>query len=716
MPSRSRFSTFRFLILLVLAGWISMRTTDVVDAADSKVYDVVIYGGTSGGIAAAVQVRRMGGSVIVIEPTSRIGGLTTGGLGQTDIGNKAAIGGISREFYRRVRKHYKNDASWKWQRREEYRSGGQSRTGATEDTMWTFEPSAALKIMNDFVKEYDIPVVYETRLDRSPIDDSGARVHGVVMEGTRIVRLVAESGATFQGRVFIDATYEGDLLAGAGVSYIVGRESNATYNETLSGVQTRRAIHHQFVKGVDPYLTSGDPSSGLLPGIDPAGPGEEGERDHRVQAFCFRMCLTDHPDNQIPFEKPDNYDALQYELLFRNFEAGAKVLPWSNSGMPNRKTDVNNNRGFSTDFIGQNYDYPEASYDQREKIVRRHLDYQRGLMWTLANHPRVPETMRREVSRWGTCRDEFASEDGWQQQLYIREARRMVGSHVMTQHHCQGREIATRAIGLAAYTMDSHNVQRHVDSSGHVRNEGDVQVGGFSPYPIDYGSLVPKADECTNLLVPVCLSASHMAFGSIRMEPVFMVLGQTAATAAMQSVETKTSVQDVSYPELKERLIADDQVLEWTGPKRIATEGIDVKSLEGIVLDDDDALREGFDSVSTSVGKYVGVGYRHDGNSAKGFQTCRFRLTVTKPGRYQAQLAWTPNANRATNVPVTVTHAGGVAKIALNQRNKPAESAFGTIGEFEFKAGIAEVAISNEGTDGYVIVDAVRLIPLTVDK
>jgi len=526
-------------------------------------YDVVVYGGTSLGIVAAVQVRRMGHTVVVIEPSQRIGGLSTGGLGQTDIGNKKAIGGIAREFYQRVRKHYEEPSHWKWQSSKEYRGFGQSRTDQGEDTMWTFEPSVALLIMEDFVREYEIPVEYGDRLNRSLLEAGKQPIAGVTMEGAQIVSILMESGKTYQARVFIDATYEGDLMAGAGVRYIVGRESNTTYDETLDGVQTQKATHHQLRHGIDPYVTSGVSESGLLPTIDPDGPGIEGKGDARVQAYCFRMCLTDHPKNRIPFAKPMDYDSLDYELLLRNFEAGADAIPWINSPMPNRKTDTNNKHGFSTDFIGQNYEYPEASYAQRSRIDQRHRSYQQGLLWTLANHPRVPKEIRQEISRWGTCRDEFDREDGWQHQLYIREARRMVGDTVMTQHHCQGRAKAERPIGLAAYTMDSHNVQRYVDKEGFVKNEGDVQVGGFPPYPIDYGSIIPKQEECTNLFVPACVSASHIAYGSIRMEPVFMVLGQSAATAAIQSIETDKPVQEIDYRKLREQLLKDRQVLVW---------------------------------------------------------------------------------------------------------------------------------------------------------
>ncbi len=514
--------------------------------------DIIIYSASSAGVAAAIQAVRMGKSVIVLEPGTRMGGLTTGGLGQTDIGNKAAIGGIAREFYQRVRQHYGNPSAWTWQAPVEYRSDGQSVTGAGEDAMWTFEPSVALRILQDMAAEAKVRVAYGERLNR----DSG-----VAKAGSSIVSITMESGRTFGGKVFIDASYEGDLMASAGVRYHVGRESNAVYGETLNGVQTVHAIYHQLKAGIDPYVVKGDPGSGLLPGISTSGPGQEGAGDSCVQAYCFRMCMTDHPENRIAFRKPEGYDELNYEMLFRNFEAGEHLVPWINSSMPNRKTDTNNRLGFSTDFIGQNYDYPEAGYEERERIVRQHRQYQQGLMWTLANHPRVPAPVREEVSRWGMCKDEFVETGGWQEQLYIREARRMVGCLVSTQDHCQGRLLAEDPVGLAAYTMDSHHVQRHLDADGMVRNEGDVEVGNFPPYPVSYRSIVPCQNECANLLVPVCLSASHIAYGSIRMEPVFMVLGQSAATAAVIAIEAGTPVQAIDYAVLRGRLQADGQKL-----------------------------------------------------------------------------------------------------------------------------------------------------------
>ncbi|MCC7335033.1 MAG: FAD-dependent oxidoreductase [Pirellulaceae bacterium] len=723
------------MLAFIVLTYLTASLNGEASAEDDRLYDVVIYGGSSAGIAAAIQVQRMGGSVVIVEPGNRIGGLTTGGLGQTDIGNKAAIGGIAREFYQRVRRYYDHPENWRWQSRQEYQDSGQTRTGANEETMWTFEPSAALAIMQEWVREDDIQLELDQRLDRTSTSAHDAerratlqssnhdaerratlrtsgRVRGVTLDGKRIVAIRTESGRTFRGRVFIDATYEGDLLAGAGISYTVGREGNDVYDETLNGVQTRQAIYHQFVPGVDPYVVSGDASSGLLPGIDANGPGEEGHGDSRLQAFCYRMCLTDHPENRIPFIKPAEYDPLVYELLLRNFEAGERGMPWINSGMPNRKTDTNNRTAFSTDYIGYNYDYPDASYEERDAIRRSHLIYQQGLMWTLANHPRVPDHVRQEVARWGMCRDEFEQGAGWQQQLYVREARRMLGATVMTQHHCQGREVAQDAIGLAAYTMDSHNVQRYVAANGNVLNEGDVEVGGFSPYGIAYGALSPKSSECENLLVPVCLSASHIAFGSIRMEPVFMVLGQSAATAAMQAIETNVPVQEIDFGVLKERLIADGQILTWDGPVKKPTVSLDPQSLDGIVVDDEAATRTGFDAMSHSIGPFVAIGYRHDGNTDKGHQSIQFPIMIEEAGLYQVRISYTPNANRATNVPVTV-HAGDKShKVKVDQRAAIEQGAFATIGEYHFPVGRALVEFSNAETDGYVVVDAVQLLPL----
>ncbi len=538
--------------------------------SNKDTYDLVIYGGTSAGIAAAIQAKRMGKSVVLIEQTSRIGGLTTGGLGQTDIGNKEAIGGISREFYEGIKKYYNDPKNWKWQSPEEYIDGGQTKTEAGEASMWTFEPSAALSVFQELINKNEIDLDLNQKLDRKS---------GVVNKNGKISSIKMLSGKVYQGKMFIDATYEGDLMADAGISYAIGRESNQKYQETLNGVNTTlkdttmtgygswNGTNHNFVDGVDPYIVKGDPASGLLPTINPNGPGKDGDGDLNEQAYCFRMCLTDHPDNRIPFTKPVNYNETDYELLFRNYEAGEEGFPWINSSMPNRKTDTNNRTGFSTDFIGQNYNYPEASYEERERIVEAHRQYQIGLMWTLAYHTRIPEHIRNEVSKWGMSKDEFERNDGWQKQLYIREARRMIGEYVMTQYNCEGLEKVTDVVGLAAYGMDSHNTQRYVNAEGFVKNEGNIEAKVKEPYPISYRSIIPKKEECTNLLVPICVSASHIAFGSIRMEPVFMVLGQSAAMAACLSIDEQVGVQQLDYSLLKEQLVEGQQRLSWQAIK-----------------------------------------------------------------------------------------------------------------------------------------------------
>jgi hypothetical protein len=421
------------------------------------------------------------------------------------------------------------------------------------------------------------------------------------------------------------------------------------------------------------------------------------------------MCLTDHPDNRIPFAKPEGYEERWYELLLRNYEAGETGLPWINSSMPNRKTDTNNRLGFSTDFIGQNYDYPEATYAEREAIVKRHRLYQQGLMWTLAYHPRMPEKIRAQISKWGMSKDEFTEGNGWQEQLYIREARRMVGEFVMTQNHCQHRLPVDQPVGMGAYTMDSHHVQRHVDEDGHVRNEGDVQVGGFPPYPIHYQSIVPKRGECTNLLVPVCLSATHIAFGSIRMEPVFMVLGQSAATAASLAIDAGVPVQDLDFAALKSRLEADGQILHYTAPPKPAANYTALDSLAGTVVDDTAAKLTG-DWLASILPSGIHQGYRHDNDARDGKATAVFTATLPAPGRYEVQVAWSPNANRATNVPVRIEHAGGSSEAKLDQRQRPEiDRHFGAVGTFEFGT-TGTVTITNAGTDGHVILDAVRWV------
>ncbi|MBE7501301.1 MAG: FAD-dependent oxidoreductase [Verrucomicrobiales bacterium] len=536
------------LLLLMLAPALSAAT-----------YDVVVYGGTSAGVIAAVQTARMGKSVIIVCPDRHLGGLSSGGLGFTDTGNKAVIGGLAREFYHRIWKHYDQPAAWKSQPRESYGNRGQGTPAidGEQRTMWIFEPHVAEQVFEDLVREHAIPVHRDEWLDRAA---------GVTKAHGRLTTIRTLSGRSYAGRMFLDATYEGDLMAAAGVEYHVGREARSVYGEKWNGVQTG-VLHHRHHFGavpqpISPYVVPGDPTSGVLPRISTDPPGEYGAGDHRVQAYCYRMCLTDHPDNRLPFPKPAGYDPGQYELLARIFAAGWRETFDKFDPIPNRKTDTNNHGPMSTDNIGYNYDYPEASYERRREILEEHRTYQQGWLYFIAHDPRVPPEVRAEMRRWGLPKDEFQDNGGWPHQIYVREARRMIGQFVMTEHELLGTRPTPDSVGMGSYTIDSHNVQRYITPEGHVQNEGDIGVGLRGPYAIAYGALVPKAGQADNLLVPVCVSSSHIAFGSIRMEPVFMILGQSAATAAVLALEADVAVQKVPYPRLRERLLRDGQILE----------------------------------------------------------------------------------------------------------------------------------------------------------
>jgi hypothetical protein len=545
----------RTLLQLLLA----VAARPVLRAQETAPYDVVIYGGTAAAVTAAVQAARMGKSVIVVSPDRHLGGLSSGGLGFTDTGNKAVIGGLAREFYHRMWRHYDRPEAWRWERREDYGNRGQGTPALDGEnrTMWIFEPHVAERAFEDLVREHEVTVVRDEWLDRAS---------GVSRDGTRISAIRTLGGRTCRGRMFIDATYEGDLMAAAGVSYHVGRESMATYGERWNGVQTG-VLHHRHHFGVvsapiSPYVVPGDRSSGVLPRISTAPPGEYGSGDDKVQAYCFRMCLTDRAGNRVEFSRPEGYDAAQYELLLRIFDAGWRETFQKFDRIPNRKTDTNNHGPFSTDNIGMNYDYPDASYARRRDIVQEHERYQQGLMYFIANDPRVPEDVQEEFRTWGLAADEFADNGHWPHQIYVREARRMIGAYVMTEHELLKRRPTPGPVGMGSYGIDSHNIQRYITPEGFVQNEGDIGVSTNGPYQIAYGSLVPEKAQIENLLVPVCVSSSHIAFGSIRMEPVFMILGQSAATAAALAIDGGTAVQDVPYARIRERLLRDGQVLE----------------------------------------------------------------------------------------------------------------------------------------------------------
>jgi len=494
----------------------------------TRAADVVIYGGTSVGVAAAITAAQLGKTVELLVFGRHVGGMTTGGLGATDIGNKAAIGGLSRSFYRRLGTHYGRDESW------------------------TFEPHVAEDTMLAMLAEAGVTPRYEQRLA------------AVQMDGRRVVSLTTEDGQTYAGKAFIDASYEGDLLAMAGVSFAVGREPNRQYRETLNGVHFGHPGHN-FDVWVDPYVVEGDPGSGLLYGFQGEEPGFNGQGDGRVQAYNFRVCLTDDPRNKrsfdgLPFPQPPGYDAARHELLLRTILAGQWSALKLTTRMPHGKTDTNNHGPVSSDHIGFNVDWPEGDYATREAIFAEHVAWNQGMYYFLVTDGRVPPAVRDEVMRWGLPRDEFAETDGWPHELYVREARRMVSDLVITEHHCTGAEVCHEPIGMAAYQMDSHNTRRLV-LDGRAVNEGNVEVKPRAPYPIGYRALVPKRGECENLVVPWCVSASHIAFGSIRMEPVGMILGESASVIASMALDANVSVQDLDYPALRDALTARGQVL-----------------------------------------------------------------------------------------------------------------------------------------------------------
>jgi len=672
-------------------------------------YDVVIYGGTSAGVIAAVQAKKMGKTVVIVGPDKHLGGLSSGGLGYTDSGDKSVIGGLSRNFYHRVWQYYQKPETWVHQKRETFGNKGQGTVAMDQEerTMWIFEPSIAEKVFEDYVKEFAIPVFRDEWLDRAK---------GVRLNDGRIVSIAMLSGKAFAGKVFVDATYEGDLMAAAGVSYHVGREANAEFNEKHNGSQVG-VLHHRHHFGVlaseiSAYNTPGDPKSGVVARVTPVPPTPKGEADHRVQAYCFRMCLTDVPENRIPFTAPVGYDPKQYEVLARAYGAGWKETFGKFDLIPNGKTDTNNHGGFSFDNIGYNYDYPEASYERRKEIITEHETYQKGLLYFICTDPRVPADIREKMNTWGLPKDEFKDNGNWSHQIYVREARRMMGAFVMTENELTKVKPTPDSVGMGSYMIDSHNTQRYITPEGTVQNEGDIGVSPRGPYEIAYGSLTPKKGQASNLLVPVACSATHIAYGSIRMEPVFMILGQSAATAAVMAIDGKIAVQDVSYADLKARLLADGQVLskpvDLSKYPPMEDDHAVAKRLPGITVDDAEAKLTGHWAMSQAGKGFHGEGYRHDNKGANGSATATFEAKLPKAGKYEVFMAVVPNANRATKAPIRILHANGQTDVVVNLTKGPADGLV-SLGIYDFSdTQAAQVRVSNEGAKGYVVIDAVN--------
>ena len=643
--------------------------------AETHPFDVVVYGGTAGGTIAAIAAANEGLDVCIAEPGKYIGGMVTGGLGATDFAKKQVIGGMSREFFERVGKHY------------------------GEDITWYFEPHVAQEVFADWIDEAGVEVFFQQRADT--VDVSGGRITGVTMD----------NGTVFQAKVFIDASYEGDLLPRAGITYTWGREGQQVYGESLAG-RIAHSPKHQFYVQVDPYGADGS----LLPLVYGGDPGEPGEGDKKVQAYNFRLCMTQDKDNMVPFPKPEGYDPARWELLARYLAARPELTVrevMSIRMMPNGKTDTNNNGPISTDYINGSWEYPEADYARRAEIWAEHKRYVQGFCYFLANDPRVPEKLHDEMNTWGLAADEFTDNANWPHQLYIREVRRMTGAYVMTQKDLQTDRRKDDSIGMGSYNSDSHNVQRMPVDNGHwpgggpgVENEGDMQVP-VQPYEISYHCLTPKRDECANLLVASCVSASHVAYSSIRMEPQYMIMGHAAGVAAAQAIASGGPVQDIDIAVLQERLRGQDAVLSLADSTLIT---FDPEKLDGYVLDNDAAELTGYWDMSTSCPPFVGAIYLHDENVGKGEKRARFVPDLPEAGAYDVRVAYSPNPNRATNVPVTIHTASGEVTREVNQREAPpGKQPFVSLGTFPLGAGGAGwVEIGTHGTNGYVTVDAVQ--------
>jgi hypothetical protein len=638
----------------------------VFSRAGAQTYDICVYGGTSAGVIAAYTASKLHKSVILVEPGSHLGGLSSGGLGYTDIGNKYAIGGLSLDFYRRVGRHY----------------------GAFEQ--WIFEPHVAEDVFKQYVAAGKLKVLYGARIVGA--DHSGGMIRRIQLEGAGAVKEI-------KAKMYIDCSYEGDLMAKAGVSYIVGREANSLYGEAYDGVQMREK--HQFPDGIDPYTVPKDPSSGLVWGISPAAPGERGAGDKKVQTYNYRICLTNDPANRIPITRPPSYDSSTYELLLRYLAVKKPGDLWGFLKfdlLPNHKTDINNNGPFSTDMIGMNYDYPDGSYATRAAIIRAHIDYTKGFLYFIGHDPRMPAHLRELMLQWGYPKDEYADNGNWTPQLYVREARRMVGAYVMTQANCEGREKVADGIGLAAYTMDSHNCQRVV-VDGMVKNEGDVQIGGFPPYPIAYRSIVPKTADCRNLLVPVCLSASHIAYGSIRMEPVFMELGQSAAIAAGMAIDLARPVQEVDAAEIR-RVLKTNPLADGSTPE--------------ILVDNDDSAHvvvKG-DWVRQRQDAY-GFSRLVDTAAAGGAKSVRFTPEVVKSGDYILHIYVSKISHPSAFTTVTVGGKALRVKTGGISIEGQTTGQWVEAGKVSLQKGVDNsIVISNTGADGAVEADAVLLVPV----
>lgn len=695
------------ILLVTLAD--SHATTRAVSLSDC---DVCIYGGTSGGVVAAVQAARMGKSVVLIEPGRHLGGMMAGGLSWSDVGSAERaklFGGLAREVFERIGRHYGQDPATVFDVTAP-ESDGRSRKGVDfiRPPSLAFEPKVAEKVFTEMAREAGVQVRF------------GAAVKSVTRNGTRLQQLKLNDGIAIAAKVFIDATYEGDLMARAGVSHTLGREANAQYGEKGNGV---RGPEHgpssgRFTVKIDPFVKRGDPTSGLLPLLSGDAPEPLGSADNRIQSYNYRLCLTDDPANRVPLDPPANYDSAQWELLGRYVEAmkadGAKLTLRSfckYDPLPNSKYDFNNRWPISTDLLGGADGWPEGTAADRARIARAHEDYLRGFFHFLRTDPRVPDNVREEASRFGLPRDEFPDNRHWPHQIYVREARRMVSDLVMTEHHIRNERVAPNPVALATYPMDIHAVRR-VYHDGRLYNEGFGEGSG-KPAPIGYGAIVPKATECGNLFVTFALSSSHAAFGSIRMEPVFMVTSQSAATAAVLAINEGVAVQAVDYARLRTRLLADKQILDPSDapPASETNQTAMTGRPMGLVFDDAAATFTGNWAVSSRIAPVVGTTYR----TARPRQeaTAVFTPEIPAEGHYEVRLLYSHAPNRAQNARITIRSADGDRTVMLNQCLECLVDGIPrALGVFRFTIGKSEsIEISSTGADGFVVVDGLQLVP-----
>lgn len=654
------------------------------EAAEARRADVVVYGGTAAGVVAAVAASREGGKVLLVEPGRHLGGMVSGGLGATDFGNRGAIGGISREFFRRVLDRY-------------IKAYGPASAQAREcSDGFKFEPHVAESVFADLIREARVEVVFDAPL--GAVDRQGGRV--------RLFR--AGAGESFEADVFIDASYEGDLMARAGVPYAIGREPFGDHGESIAGVQQHSPAHQWPVK-----VPALGPEGRPLPGVQAGPVGDPGQGDRKTQAYNYRVCMTQVKANQVPFPKPAGYDPARFELLARYLaiQPGLKVGQLMHPvRLPNGKTDTNNNGPFSTDHIGGNWDYPEGDEPTRRRIVADHVAYVQGFLYFLANDPKVPPALRDEMATWGLAGDEFANTGHWPHQLYVREARRMIGAYVMSQGDIQGLRDKEDSVGLGSYNTDSHHVQRVAQADGSALNEGDFQVV-IKPYAIPYRSLIPRVDSCRNLLVPVCMSATHVAYGTVRMEPVYMILGQACGVAAVLASREKLDVQKVPVDRLTRKLAEAGAILRPDQVPGAALGGLDPAKLGGVVVDDEAAAKVGDWQASSAITPFVGPTYLHDGGKGDGRASVRYTPILPRAGLYEVRAYFTPNPNRATNA-LAVVHSreGEEASSRVDQRRPGGSPAI--LGTFRFAEGrLGWVEIRNDGADGHVIADAVQFLP-----